>query len=363
MRLKTIIVCFILLFVDCRATIPIKFPQFPEGTQGARLRDVLNGRKKVAVVIKELKPSIKNGLERFGVSTDWSETIRAAMKTQLEKFGYYIVIDIDTRNERYEELARTQTGITQTQKALGLELAVDHFFFVNMTAAPKVECKIENVSDPVALSLIAMQIAATAKDKNSNKNITVNSDVIKPTGVLYLTIFLEGMIVNIESGRSISYSVQEPFRLENQLGNKQCPSQLVAFHQALEIATMKIASKLSPMIVTLSIPLEEKDNTVQAGDKKIINQYLKDGIKWFQAGDIDQAIQSWETALMESGGTSKCAYWNLATAKWYKGDMVEAQRYFDLSIKVGGPKFINENKRKIIAIFKQEKKRIEEEEN
>lgn len=359
--MKKYYIFFILIMIfilGCKTTIPLKFPKFPEDTQGKKLKSVLEGKKKVAVIAKELPPAVQRGLDKRGLASEWKETIRAAMKTTLEEYGYYNVIDVDSRNQRYEELARTQTGLTRNQLNLGQEFAVDHLFFVNMTAVPRVECKIEMLKDLVAATSAALQLAMAASGQNVK---TDNTTVSRPTGVLYLTVFVEGTLVNVETGKSISYSVQEPYRLENEVGNTQCPSELVAFNKALEQATKKIADKLSPRVITVPLPLEEEDEKVQAGDQKIINSLLKDGIKWVEAGDVEQAINSWQSALDESGGTSASAYWNLAIAKWYMGDMEQAQKYFDQATQIGGPGFIETSKRKIIALFKQEKKRMEEE--
>ncbi len=362
MKRIIIIVFLIGIYFGCTTTIPIRFPKFPEDVQGKKLRDVLDGKKKIAVVAKDLPPAVRVVLDRRGLASEWRETIRSAMKTILEEYGYYAVIDIDSRSQRYEELARTQTGITRKQLALGQEFAVDHLFFVNMTALPRVECKIEMLTDPLAVSIVALQLAMAASDKDTN--VKTNQPVALPTGVLYLTVFVEGTLVNVETGKSLSYSVQEPYRLENQVGNVQCPSELVAFHNALESATKKIADKLSPKVVTINLPLEKDDDMVKIDDKetkKTINILLKDGINWVKAGDIEQAIQSWQSALDESGGTSPSAYWNLAIAKWYLGDMEQALKYFEQASLRGGPKFLNSEKRKVIALFKQEKKRMEEE--
>ncbi|MCS7205431.1 MAG: hypothetical protein NZ853_07025 [Leptospiraceae bacterium] len=344
-------------FSYCATAVSIKFPQFPEGTKGQKLRSVLDGKKKVAVIAKEPPPAIRRSFDRLGLASELNETMRAAMKTKLQQYGYYTVLDIDSRNERYQELARTQTGITQAQKRLGLELEVDHLIFVNMTAIPRVECKVELITDAVAAAAVALQLALAASGVEVKIDNTTTS---RPTGVLYLTVFLEGTIVNVETGKSISHSVQKPVRLANQAGNIQCPSELVAFNQALDLATTEIANVLSPQIITLDIPLESKDN-VKIGDKKMINQLLVDGIRWIEAGDVEQAIKSWEEALTYSGGTSKSALWNIAIAHWYSGNMEEAQKYFDLTLKIGGPNFFNSEKRRIYAIFKQEKRRIEEE--
>lgn len=203
MKKITYFVLAIGLYIGCATTIPLKFPKFPEDTQGKKLREVLEGKKKIAVVAKDLSPAVRRGLDQRGLASEWRETIRSAMKTILEEYGYYAVIDIDSRSQRYDELARTQTGLTRKQLVLGQEFAVDHLFFVNMTALPRVECKVENLTDPIAVSMAALQLAMAAKDNNSNVN-TRSQPTTKPTGVLYLTIFVEGTLVNVETSKSIA---------------------------------------------------------------------------------------------------------------------------------------------------------------
>ncbi len=356
--MKVTKIFLLLLLFGCATVMPIRFPKYPDGVLGNKLRGVLDGRKKVAVVAKELPPAVKRGMDRYGNATEMLETIRSAMKTNLEEFGYYVLVDIDSRNNRYNELARTQTGLTTTQLGLGKELAVDHLFFVNMTAVPRVECKIELMNDPAAMAAAALQLAMMASGQDTKVE---SKDMKKPTGVLYLTVFAEGTLVNVETGKSISYSVQEPYRLESQVGNTNCPSELKAFNEAVKSATKKIALQLSPVVVTVHIPLLEKDKEVKIGNKETINQYLEDGVKWIEAGDVDQAFQSWKMALDNSGGTSASALWNLAIVSWYKGEMDESEKYFNLAIQNGGRGFIDKKKREIFAIFKQEKKRMEEE--
>lgn len=349
--------CALLLAASCGPGIPIKFPQFPDGTAGTRLRKTLEGKKRVAVVAKEISPHIRRGL-RAGLADEWSETIRASMKSVLEEYGYYTIVDVDSRNARYDELARSQTGLTNYQLSIGQELQVDHLFFVNMMALPRSECKIEMVTDSVAMASAALQMAAAA----SNQDVKVDTQsTSRPTGVLYLTVFVEGKLVNIETGRSVSVVATEPYRLENQAGNRQCPSELQAFDGALKQAAKKIADRLSPRVRTYTLPIEDSVDDVSVGDKGLVQLYLEDGIKWVEAGDMEQAIRSWELALEESGGTSGAALWNLAVAKFAAGEVDEAEQLFNRALRAGGAGFLDSSKRSAYTLFKAEKKRIEEE--
>ncbi len=348
-------ILFIFL-VTCKTTVPIKYPQFPEDLEGSKLRQVLKNKKKIAVVVRDVSSDIKNNLIKYQIYNEWQETVRAAMKTTLEEYGYYIVVDIDSRSQRYNELARSQTGITKNQKALGQELNIDHLFYVSMTAAPRVECKTEMVTT-------YKQVTTRVKTKDGIVEKTEMVPTKEIQRILFLTIFLEATLVNIETGRSISSSNQEPYTFAGTIGNPDCPSELVAFNHAINAAVKKIADKLSPKVITISVPLEDKEKSISTENKKLVNQLLENGVKWMESGNVEEAINSWQQALEESGGTSKSAYWNIAVAMWYQGELEKAQKYFDQAMKLGGSDFFDSSKRKIYTIFKQEKKRIEEEED
>ena len=350
-------VFLISLAVGCGPGIDIKFPRFPDGATGTRLKQTLEGKKRVAVVAKELSPYLKNSMQA-GLATEWSGTIRAAMKSALEDYGYYTILDVDSRNARYDELARSQSGLTNAQLAIGQEFQVDHLFYVNMTAMPRVECKQEMVTDAVASASAALQLAMAASGRDVKMN---NQSTSSPTGVLYLTVFVEGKLVNVETGRSISTTTTEPYKLQNQAGNTQCPSELDAFDKALKQAASKIADKLSPKVESVRLPVEDSVDDVKGGDKTLVKQYLADGINWVDAGDLEQAVKSWEMALEESGGSSSAAFWNLAIAKFAAGEVADADQLFQRAFQAGGPKFLDSSKRTAFSLFKIEKKRIEDE--
>lgn len=344
--------------VGCGSYVNIRYPKFPDGEVGSRLRSTLDNKKRVGVIARAIPAGMMNTLRREGLATEWSETMLATMRTALEDYGYYTLVDVESRKQRYDELANSQTGMTSMQLAIGQELQVDHLFFVNMTAIPRVECKIENVVDKFAAAAAAADAIMAARNRRPGGS---TQPVSKPTGVLYLTVFLEGKLVNIETGRSSSFSTSDPLRAENQPGNTDCPSQLGAFSSALKMAAKKIADRLSPRVMERRVVLEDSVDEIKSGDKKVIEGYLKDGMKWIDAEDMGEAEKSWQQALDESGGSSASALWNIGIVKFANGNMDEAGKYFERAMSTGGKKWVNSDKRELYAIFKKEKKRMEEE--
>lgn len=350
----------LLIATGCGTSVYIRYPKFPDGEAGSRLRSTLDNKKRVGVIARELPAGMINTLRREGLATEWSETMLATMRTALEDYGYYTLVDVESRKQRYAELANSQAGFSTVQLALGQELQVDHLFFVNMTAIPRVECKIEMVVDKFAAAAAAADAIMAARSNRGNRGGN-NQPVSKPTGVLYLTVFLEGKLVNIETGRSSSYSTTDPLRAENQPGNTDCPSQLGAFSSALKMSAKKIADRLSPKVQEQRVVLEDSVDEIKGGDKKLIAQYLKDGMKWIDAEDMAEAEKSWQMALDESGGSSASALWNIAVVKFANGNMDEAGRFFERAMSTGGKQWMDNDKRALYALYKKEKKRIEEE--
>ncbi|MCB1137191.1 MAG: hypothetical protein KDK23_00485 [Leptospiraceae bacterium] len=344
------------LFVlgGCASGIPVKFPQYPAGNQGQQLQRVLDGKRKLAVVARELPPGFSTNLTRLGLASEWQDTIRGSIQSAMQRRGFYSMVDLDSRDRRYQELAHAQSGMTMNQLRIGRELAVESILFVRMTALPRVECKIEEVTD---LSTAALQLAMAAASKGQN---TGEAQYKKPTGVTYLTVFVEATLVNVETGRSISFSNTAPHRLENDVGNTQCPSQLKAFDEAMQMVGTEIAKNLSPEVVTFYIPLADDTDGLRGGDPDRVSAFLEEGIKWAEEGNFEEAARNWERALDESGGTSASALWNLGAYYWYSGDMDMAQDYFDRALRNAEPGWMDD-KRYVWTLFKKEKERIQKE--
>ncbi|MCB1303152.1 MAG: hypothetical protein KDK37_02690 [Leptospiraceae bacterium] len=343
-----------LILGSCASGIPVKFPQYPSGNQGAQLQRVLDGKRKIAVVARDLPAGYSTDLTRLGLASEWQDTMRSSIQSAMQTRGFYSIVDLDSRSTRYQELAHAQSGMTRNQLAIGKELAVESILFVRMTALPRVECKVEEITD---LSTAALQLAMAAANKGQTNG---EAQYKKPTGVTYLTVFVEATLVNVETGRSISYSNTKPHRLENDVGNLQCPSQLKAFDEALEQIGTDIASNLSPEVVTFYIPLADDVDGLRGGDPDRVAAFLEEGIKWAEEGNFDEAARQWERALDESGGTSTSAMWNLGAYYWYSGDMDQAQQYFEQAMRTAEPGWMDD-KRYVWTLFQKEKDRVAKE--
>src|SRR5690606_26643284 len=86
-----------LLMLACSAGIPVQFPRYPAGQQGERLKTVLKGKRRVAVVARELPENIKASFSS-GFAAEWQDTTRGAVKKAFEKKGFYDIVDVDSRN-------------------------------------------------------------------------------------------------------------------------------------------------------------------------------------------------------------------------------------------------------------------------
>ncbi|MBI41143.1 MAG: hypothetical protein CMF59_16220 [Leptospiraceae bacterium] len=350
-RARIISLILLVYLGSCASGIPVKFPQYPAGNQGQQLQRVLDGKRKLAVVARDLPAGYSTNLNRLGLATEWQDTIRGSVQSAMQGRGFYSIVDLDSRDRRYQELAHAQSGMTRNQLQIGRELAVESILFVRMTALPRVECKIEEVTD---LSTAALQLAMAAASKGQSSG---DAQYKKPTGVTYLTVFVEATLVNVETGRSMSFSNTKPHRLENDVGNTQCPSQLKAFDEAMDMVGTEIARNLSPEVVTFYIPLSDDTDGLRGGEPSRVQAFLEEGIKWAEEGNFDMAARQWERALDESGGTSTSALWNLGAYYWYSGDMDQAQSYFDRAMRSAEPGWMDD-KRYVWTLFQKEKERM-----
>ncbi|MCE9597322.1 MAG: hypothetical protein K8S54_05075 [Spirochaetia bacterium] len=339
------------LILTCGPGIPVKIPRYPEGTMGDQIKSVMASKRKVGVVGVEPNPTL---MQQIGTDQDWTSTVEGAVSTALTQKGFYTIIDLSSRKQRLKELAYTNTGLTGEQRNIGVELAADGLMFLRMTAPPRKECKTEYVTD-LAGSALKLGLAMAMKDKQG----AGDAQEKKPTGVLFLTVFVQGTLVNLETGRSVTYAHNKPYKLQNEAGNPQCPSTLDGFSKALDEASAAIADNLSPAIVTVKIPLASDVDDLDGDKKAKVEKYLEEGNKWAEADDFTMAAQSWEKALDSSGGTSASALWNMAAFKWYSGDMDGADKYFKKSFSNGGADWVDAAKRSLWATFRKEKERKE----
>ncbi|HMU83161.1 MAG TPA: hypothetical protein PKE49_16340 [Leptospiraceae bacterium] len=350
---RVLIISSLASLLTCVPGIPVKIPRYPEGVMGDQLKSVMGAKRKVGVVAASPNPNL---LQQIGYDQDWSATVEGAVTTELTQRGFYTMIDTSSRKQRLRELAYTQTGLTGEQRNIGQELAAEGLLFIRMTAPPLKECKTEYVTDFAATALkLGMKMAM--KDSNG----AGDAQEKKPTGVLFLTVFVQGTLTNLETGQSVTYAHSKPYKLQNEAGNQECPSTLDAFGKALQDASAAIADNLSPSIVTVKIPLASDADDLDGDQKAKVTKYLTEGIKWAEADDFQMAAQNWEKALDASGGKSASALWNIAAYKWYSGDMDGAEKYFKRSFSNGGSDWADAAKRSLWATFRKEKDRKESE--
>jgi len=338
----------LILELGCGPALVIRFPKFPEQT-GGELRRVMQGRRKVGIVA--VKPRDPTMLQRMGYTEDWSATVEAAVNAAISRRGYYTLIDVASRRDRLTELAYTQSGMTDQQKTIGQELATDGLLFIQMTNQPRQECKTEMVTS-------AMAVAGNLLSMAVSKGQARQQDTTVPTGALFLTVFIQAKLTNIETGQTVIFSVNKPFKLVNEAGNTECPSTLAAFNGALEQASTDIADNLSPNVVEQHIVLLDDVDDLDSNVADRIEKYLKAGNKWAESQEYEMAAEQWQNALNESGYQSLSALWNMAVYKWYSGDMETAEKYFTQALKRGGPDFMDGNKAEIWRDFRTERKRM-----
>ncbi len=336
------IIALSLLALGCGPSIPIRFPQFPEQT-GAQLRTVTEGKRNVGIVAAE---GSRDGFMSDGGG--WTATMEAALSNEITGRGYYDVVDISARKERLRELAYTQSGMTAESLQIGRELAVNLLLIVRPTQRPRAECRIEKRTD-YAASLASMAQAAAQGNSGQQQGLQK-----KDTGVLSLTVFVQGVLVNVETGRSLSYGNSQPFQLAADVGDPNCPSQLQAFDGALQLAAQNIASRLSPTVVTVNVPLLADTEELGPNGARV-QGWLESGNQWAESENFEEAAKSWQRALNESDGESVSALWNLAVYSWYSGDYDRAEEYFDKALDGAGPSWLDGAKRQLISKFREQK--------
>lgn len=336
------------LFIYCKTGIPIPVVTNMPKDFGA----VMQGKKNVGVI---LVPSKENWLQKLGYQMDWTAVVQSAVETALKDYRYFSLVDVSSQKERLMKIAESQSGITAQQKQIGQQLALDALLFIQMTAQPLYECKVEEVLDKAAIAQNVMR-AAQGQPLIPTK---------QPTGIMYLTVFVSGKLVNVETGRSIPQGSNKPFRKENGLGNTSCPSILDSFDGALQFAAQTIATGVSPKIEDIQVIVESDPIGASDATKKNVEAYLKQGIKWAGAKppNLEKAAELWKKALDTSGGKSASAYWNLAIYKWSTGDLIGAKEYFAKAEKAAdNPDWISAGDRMdTVSKFEEEKKRLDKE--
>ena len=336
----------LLSFWGCATTVPVAIPRYPK-KKGAQLRDVLGGRRNLAVVAAKFDKKYAPKLGKYAQS--WNESIEAVVSKTLGELGYYNIVDISNRKQRLQELAYSQSGLTQESLEIGRELQVNSFFIVRMTKAPEIKCKIEEVENYVTTA-----IAITARTIIQPRNAgAINTG--RPTGVLYAAMFIEGRLSNLETGRSVSHFYSQTLRVPSEAGNRSCSTPDASFEKIIINAGQELARSLSPKMTRLSVPLMKDSPDLSGQLKEKVNFHLLGGLKWAESGDMEEAKREWEEALQESNQQSGGAMWNLGVYYWHIGDFERGDEYF-VKVKRQKARLLDHEKRRLLALFNREKK-------
>lgn len=343
---KIILSLFSLPFLACATTISVTIPQYPK-RKGNQLRDILEGRRNLAVVAAKFDKKYASNLGKYAQS--WNESIEVVVSKTLSELGYYNIVDLSSRKQRLQELAYSQSGLTQESLEIGRELQARNFFIVRMTKAPEVRCKIEEVENYVTTAIVVTARSIVMPEEAGNINTG------RPTGVLYVAMFIEGRLSNLETGRSISHFYSQTLRVPSKAGNRKCSSPDASFEKIVLNAGRELAKNLSPKLIRLSVPLIKDSSDLKGRLKKKVNSYLRSGIEWARSGDMDEAKREWEEALGQSNNESGGAMWNLGVYHWHRGEFEKSGKYF-VKVKRKKSRLLNSEKKRLLVLFKREKK-------
>lgn len=332
----------------------------------------MRGGKRVALVLVPAAKGIMS-LNDFG---DYESTIEGAVAGALSDYRYFDLVDISSRKTRLKEIAHSMSGLTRAQQGIGKELNVDAFLFVQIPQSPKHDCRYSS-------STRVEQECIYYDNKNNctgyrDRTIRVN------TATLTMTVYVQGRLVNVESGRTISHQAtnvgaatggtgiagmlsrfgvggdSSVFTATSENAPVQCPSVLNAFGKSVRVAAYRLADKISPKVT--DYPVVVDDDPIGSPEKAEdrVKKLLKKGNKWAEAEppNLEQAAAAWTEALDASGGKSASAHWNLAVAAWARSDYDAADKHFKLAETTGGPDFMSSKKNNVRSKFLEERKRV-----
>ena len=268
----------------------------------------------------------------------------------LSELGYYKIVDLSNRKQRLQELAYSQSGLTEESLEIGREIQAHTFFIVRMTKAPQIKCKIEEVEDYVTAA-----IAITARSIADPKGKSAVVDTGRPTGVLYVSMFIDGRLSNLETGRSVSHFYSQTLRFPSDPGNRICTTPDASFEKIVINAGRALALNLSPKMTRLSVPLMNSSPDIAKKLRKKVNFHLLNGLEWAKSSDMEEAKREWEEALLQSGRRSGAAMWNLGVYYWHIGDFEKSHEYFT-KVKRQKVKLLDQKKRRLLSLYNRERK-------
>ncbi len=340
---KRVLLLFLIIGFFSQCGSYIKIPVVT--SMPADFLNVLQGGKKIGIAA-----TVKPDMAFESTSGDIAAVLKGSTENALQGFGYFTMVDIASRQDRMKELVRSQQGLTQFALEAGKEFAINGLIYLNVPQNPIYECKtrrfIKEVQD------------CPKKGKCSTIKVPYISKI------LFTTVFIQAKLVNTETGRSLSYSYQKPFEIENSAPSNQgvdCPARSQGFDAAARRASFTVAKHLSPEVRMVDIVVGSEPIGVAGPHQKSVEALLKQGIKWVEISppNFEEAKKTWLEALRISDYSAAFAYWNLAVAFWAEGNLVQSEDNFRKSMSKGGPEFMSGKKMQIYSMFLKEKKRIE----
>jgi len=343
----------ILLFSNCITTAKIPVvesapPNFYETMKKAR---------SIGIYVDDIQDSSTD---------DWKNTIHSGIKSALNDFNYFKIVDIKNRSQRLKEMSFAQQMGTE-MLSIGNELSIQGLLYVNIPEPPRYDCRLSTYSKE--------ETYCAEKDKEGKCIKQATRKVITYEQTLTYTVFVNAKLINVTSGQSIVATNTESAILKNsgETPNVPCPSLSEGYVSAVTIASNIIVETISPKVRPFSIPVFTKPTGVSDESKsKTVESYLIKGNSWLDANspNFDFAKKDWELALTESNYSSANAFWNLAVFYWHSGEISKAEEYFNKAISTGGADFLDStfenlklifrNKRRdVINKFYEEKKRLQ----
>jgi len=290
-----------------------------------------------------------------GLPPDWSRSVIGAVEKAIVSYGYFRLVDPGSRRMRLEELARSQTGLTSRQKELGRELAVDGFLFVDISGTPAYDCK----------QAIDYDTRSECLRRDSQGKCLESRDVRERivTGEIHFSLPLRGRLINTETGQALAHQHDRATKTQNYRGNPSCPAIVKSFEAALGNSAQSIIGRLSPRVTRYSVPLLK--DTPKVENREQIKAALVAGIDWADTDppNLAEAQKSWEEALRVSSYRSASAFWNMGVAYWATGDLHQAEESFRRAEQVGGNTFVSGSIRRVLALFRAEKERRDQQDD
>jgi hypothetical protein len=325
---------------SCATTLPIPVvKKAPE-----RYMEVMGNKKRVGIVLGNVQTVPGMGKDDFRSSIE-SETVQA-----VQKAGYFTIVDLESRKKRMEEIAYTQSGMTNEMRAIGQEVSADGLLYINAPQPPRADCKVEinHITEKVCTAYDASNKCLRYTDRQRTES----------TGKLTVALSVSGKLVNIETGEALLHSYNESTEYKSSSGDPSCPSVLSGISSATKKAATSIAEGLSPVVEEYKVPVYDDADGVDKANKSQVQDQLKAGLKWADGDskDFTAAAKSWTQALQLSGGKSVNANWNLAVYQWSKKDFNQAENYFQAAFRLGGPEFMTSKRRDIYQKFQDDRK-------